>query len=120
MLQGRVTNREAAGALGLSVRQFRRIRARYRVAGVEGLLHISELGNAVNDRSLRHARDAVKPGDELEVAVLSVDREKRRISLGRASGEERIDDAGRAAVARGASAGMGTFGDLLKTKLSGR
>ena len=88
--------------------------------GVEGLLHISELGNAVNDRSLRHARDAVKPGDELEVAVLSVDREKRRISLGRATGEERIDDEGRAAVARGASAGMGTFGDLLKTKLSGR
>lgn len=39
VLQGRVTNREAAGALGLSVRQFRRIRARYRVAGVEGLLH---------------------------------------------------------------------------------
>jgi small subunit ribosomal protein S1 len=85
--------------------------------GVEGLLHISELGS---DRSLRHARDAVKPGDELEVAVLSVDREKRRISLGRANGEERIDDEGRAAVARGASAGMGTFGDLLKSKLSGR
>jgi small subunit ribosomal protein S1 len=85
--------------------------------GVEGLLHISELGS---DRSLRHARDAVKPGDTLDVTVLSVDREKRRISLGRASGEERVDDEGRAAVARGAAAGMGTFGDLLKAKLSGR
>ena len=39
VLEGRVTNREAAGALKLSVRQFRRLRARYRVAGVEGLLH---------------------------------------------------------------------------------
>lgn len=38
-LKGRVTNREAAGALGLSVRQFRRVRARYRVAGVEGIVH---------------------------------------------------------------------------------
>ena len=39
VLAGRVTNREAAAALKLSVRQFRRIRVRYRVAGTEGLLH---------------------------------------------------------------------------------
>jgi transposase len=38
-LKGRVTNREAAGALGLSLRQFRRVRARYRAAGVEGIIH---------------------------------------------------------------------------------
>jgi len=38
-LKGRVTNREAADALGLSLRQFRRVRARYRVAGVEGIVH---------------------------------------------------------------------------------
>jgi len=39
VLAGRATNREAAASLRLSVRQFRRLRARYRVAGVEGLLH---------------------------------------------------------------------------------
>src|SRR5688500_18018471 len=38
-LTGEVTNGEAAHALGLSVRQFRRLKAAYRRAGVEGLLH---------------------------------------------------------------------------------
>jgi len=36
---GKVTNAEAARALGLGVRQFRRLKAAYRRAGVEGLLH---------------------------------------------------------------------------------
>jgi len=88
--------------------------------GVEGLLHISELGAG---KQLRHARDAVKPGDTMELAVLSVDREKRRISLGLNTGEERIDEEGQAAVARAATPqgkGMGTFADLLKGKLQNR
>lgn len=38
-LAGKVTNAEAANALRLSVRQFRRLRAAYRRAGVQGLLH---------------------------------------------------------------------------------
>ena len=38
-IAGKVTNAEAAQALGLSVRQFRRLRAAYRRSGVEGLLH---------------------------------------------------------------------------------
>ncbi len=38
-LAGKVTNAEAAAALALSVRQFRRLKAAYRRAGVEGLLH---------------------------------------------------------------------------------
>jgi len=38
-LAGKVTNRDAAQALGLSVRQFRRVKAAYRRAGVQGLLH---------------------------------------------------------------------------------
>lgn len=39
VLAGRATNREAAASLKLSVRQFRRLRARYRAAGAAGLLH---------------------------------------------------------------------------------
>ncbi|HVS04474.1 MAG TPA: S1 RNA-binding domain-containing protein [Thermoanaerobaculia bacterium] len=46
--------------------------------GVEGLLHVSEMGG---DQPVRHPREAVRPGDELEVTVLTVDRERRRISL---------------------------------------
>ena len=52
--------------------------------GVEGLIHISELGA---QRPLRHARDAVKPGDPLDVTVLALEPDKRRISLGLASRE---------------------------------
>jgi small subunit ribosomal protein S1 len=87
--------------------------------GVEGLLHISELGAG---KQLRHARDAAKPGDTLEVTVLSIDLEKRRISLGLGAREEGVDNEGRAAAARvsGKGGGMGTFGDLLKGKLQGR
>jgi small subunit ribosomal protein S1 len=90
--------------------------------GVEGLIHISELGAG---KPLRHARDAVKPGDPLEVAVLAFDPEKRRISLGLAGREVGVDDEGRAAAARAAGGGsggkgMGTLGDLLKGKLPGR
>jgi small subunit ribosomal protein S1 len=86
--------------------------------GVEGLVHISELGGG---RPLRHARDAVKPGDTLDVAVLAFEPEQRRISLALASREQRVDDEGRAAAARASgSGGMGTLGDLLKGKLPGR
>jgi small subunit ribosomal protein S1 len=91
--------------------------------GVEGLIHISELGA---QRPLRHARDAVKPGDALEVAVLAIEPDKRRISLGLAGREQGVDDEGRAAAARasgggqGGKGGMGTLGDLLKGKLPQR
>jgi small subunit ribosomal protein S1 len=88
--------------------------------GVEGLLHVSELGAG---KHLRHAREAVKPGDAVEVTILAVDTEKRRISLGLGAREDAVDDEGRAAAARasgayGSSGGMGTLGDLLKAKLS--
>jgi small subunit ribosomal protein S1 len=86
--------------------------------GVEGLLHISELGA---DKRLRHGRDAAKPGDALEVTVLAIDREKRRMSLGLANRQEQLDDEGRAAAARAAApARLGTLGDLLKNRRPGR
>jgi small subunit ribosomal protein S1 len=86
--------------------------------GLEGLVHISELGEG---RPLRHARDAVKPGDALEVAVLAIEPDKRRISLGLAARAEHVDDEGRAAARRASGgSGMGTLGDLLKGKLPGK
>ena len=90
--------------------------------GVEGLIHISQLAGDAPSRPLRHARDAVKPGDAIEVVVLAVEPDKRRISLGLATREERVDDEGRAAAANasGRGSGMGTLGDLLKGKLPGR
>ncbi len=38
-LAGKITNQEGAGALRLSVRQFKRLKARVRAEGVRGLLH---------------------------------------------------------------------------------
>ncbi|MFL5305015.1 MAG: 30S ribosomal protein S1 [Polyangia bacterium] len=88
--------------------------------GVEGLLHISELGGG--NRQLRHAREAVKPGESVEVAVLALDSEKRRISLGLATREAGVDVEGHAAASRasGGGQGLGTLGDLLKGKFPGR
>jgi small subunit ribosomal protein S1 len=86
-------------------------------AGVEGLLHISELAGG---KQLRHAREAAKPGDPVEVTIMSIDPEKRRISLGLGAKVDSVDDEGRAAASRAGGKGMGTLGDLLKAKLPGR
>ena len=47
--------------------------------GLEGLLHISEL----SDDKIENPEDHVKVGDELEVKVLRVDTEERKIGLSR-------------------------------------
>ena len=79
--------------------------------GIEGLVHISELGGGKN---VKHARQMAKAGDTVEVVVLGVDSERRRISLSLASvhGDGDADvpmEAGRAPAKS-----FGTFGDLLK------
>lgn len=48
------------------------------IGGVDGLIHISELSWS----RVKHPSEIVKPGDKVEVVVLSVDKEKRKISLG--------------------------------------
>ena len=47
--------------------------------GVEGLVHISEISWT---RKLRHPSQLVHTGEEVEVVILGVDAEKKRISLG--------------------------------------
>lgn len=46
-------------------------------AGVEGLVHISELG----DSRVRRVSDVLKAGQEVEVKVIKIDREARKLSL---------------------------------------
>ncbi len=48
-------------------------------AGVEGLVHISEMSWT---RKLRHPSQMVRPGDEVDVVILGVDVDRKRISLG--------------------------------------
>jgi small subunit ribosomal protein S1 len=80
------------------------------VPGVEGLAHISELAGG---RQARHAREVVKPGDTVEVTVLSVDRETRRIALGTGEREEEVGAEDLAAARRASTTSLGTFADLL-------
>ncbi len=47
--------------------------------GIDGLIHISDLSWT---KKIRHPGEVVKKGDEIEVMVLNVDRQNRRISLG--------------------------------------
>jgi len=49
------------------------------LGGVDGLVHISEL----DWRHLDHPSDVLDVGDEVEVKILSVDRERERIELSR-------------------------------------
>ncbi|RMH64536.1 MAG: 30S ribosomal protein S1 [Calditrichaeota bacterium] len=47
--------------------------------GVDGLVHISDLSWT---KKVRHPSEVVKKGDEIEVVVLGINREERRIALG--------------------------------------
>jgi small subunit ribosomal protein S1 len=47
--------------------------------GVEGLVHISEMSWT---KRVSHPSELVKPGDDVEVVVLAINKEKQEISLG--------------------------------------
>ena len=49
------------------------------VKGIEGLLHVSEMSWSTH---LRSAQDFLKVGDEIEVQILTLDKENRKMSLG--------------------------------------
>lgn len=90
--------------------------------GLDGLVHVSRL---VLDRRISHPRQAVTIGDEVEVTVLSVEPEKRRIGLSMVESKRRARETAEAAE-RGETAALlarsqdaksfGTLGDLLASK----
>src|SRR6202041_2316351 len=47
--------------------------------GIEGLVHVSEM---TWSKRMKHPSKLVKPGDEVETVVISVNPSDRRISLG--------------------------------------
>jgi small subunit ribosomal protein S1 len=87
--------------------------------GLDGLVHISKLAL---DRRLSHARQAVNIGQEVDVTVLAVDPEARRINLSMieharetrdaALAAERVEEQAKAAEANQRRT-LGTFADLL-------
>jgi small subunit ribosomal protein S1 len=78
--------------------------------GLEGLVHVSEMGG---DRRLNHSKEAVDAGQEVQVKVLGVDTVRRRISLSmNAFGT--ADEEAAAAYARSTPTTFGTLGDFFK------
>jgi len=67
--------------------------------GLEGLLHVSELA----DHKIENPEEVVKPGEEIEVKVLRVDSDERKIGLSRKrvqwTAEEESPEAAPAAAA---------------------
>lgn len=87
--------------------------------GLEGLLHISEL----SDDKIENPESIVKVGDEIEVKVLRVDSEERKIGLSRRRVDWTEEQEGAAAKAEAAKAeaakatelkgGLGSDGPLI-------
>ena len=68
--------------------------------GLEGLLHISEL----SDHKVENPQDVVSVGDDIEVKILRVDSEERKIGLSRKRVEWAEEDEAAAAEAEAAEA----------------
>lgn len=83
--------------------------------GVEGLVHISQLSA---DKRVNHPRDVVELNQEVEVTILGVDLDRRRISLSMTADPEADAAAAEdlAAVKKSANRSLGTFADLLRKK----
>jgi small subunit ribosomal protein S1 len=79
--------------------------------GIEGLVHIGELSGG---KQVRNARELAKVGASLDVTVLALDRERRRISLGIGDRADVVSQEDMDA-ARG-PARLGTLADLFKKK----
>jgi small subunit ribosomal protein S1 len=77
--------------------------------GVDGLLHISKIGQG---KRINHPREVLAEGQQLSVTIEEIDVERRRLSLALVSADAGAADA--AAYVDRAPASMGTFGDLLK------
>jgi small subunit ribosomal protein S1 len=58
--------------------------------GIDGLVHISDLSWT---KKIRHPSEVVKKGDEIEVIVLGINRDERRIALGHKQIEDNPWDA---------------------------
>lgn len=84
--------------------------------GVDGLVHVSELGEG---RRINHPSEALKVGERVEASVLGVDLERRRISLSLDQTRDGAQDEPPRHQGQGSEGdrSLGTFGALLKETL---
>jgi small subunit ribosomal protein S1 len=79
--------------------------------GLDGLIHISKLGEG---RRIKHPKEVLMVGQQVQVTIEQVNRDERRIALAPATEGE---DEARNSYVEQPSSSMGTLGDLLKAKL---
>jgi small subunit ribosomal protein S1 len=87
--------------------------------GIDGLAHVSEL---VAGRRISHPREVLNPGERVQVKVLSIDKERRRIGLTLKlevpdRPAEEVDTTPPVEAYAKPKQGFGTLGDLLKESL---
>lgn len=83
---------------------------------IEGLVHVSELGAG---RRINHPKEVVEVGQTVEVIILSIDPEKRRLSLSMAAAAKQAEAnelAEARAMVKPAPAKLGTLADLFNKK----
>jgi len=83
--------------------------------GLEGLLHISELA----DHKVDNPEEMVNVGDEIEVKVLRVDTDERKIGLSRKRVDWDEDREREAAAEEAAAAGAPAAAQVSDTELKG-
>ncbi len=88
--------------------------------GIEGLIHISKLGKG---KRIKHSSEVLAKGQELEVTIEAIDREKKRLSLSLTDGDradlkDKDEEKDYLAQHReeSKSATFGSLGDVMKSK----
>lgn len=77
--------------------------------GVDGLLHISKLGDG---QRIRHPQDVVQVGQQLQVVIEKIDQAEKRISLALAGTKDEVEET--SYTESSSASGFGSFADLLK------
>jgi small subunit ribosomal protein S1 len=80
--------------------------------GIDGLIPISRLSKG---KKIRHPRDVLVQGDQIEVVVEASDRERRRLSLSPVAPEEEREDS-YSPYLKKSTEGFGSLGDVINKK----
>lgn len=78
--------------------------------GIEGLIHISELAHQV----IKHPRDVVNEGDELELKIIRIEPERRRLGLSLKQTTDPSEEVVVAAEEDEVTNEIGDFGDIFE------
>jgi small subunit ribosomal protein S1 len=89
--------------------------------GIDGLIHISELGKS---KRINHPREILEENQSLEVRILKIDQHENRMSLAVASEEPEKDESNdykkHLSIGGKSSGSFGTLGDILRDKIGNK